>query len=262
MKTYAGKAVSVLENMRLTLGAMARLEKCKALFFEEASFAVATGVDSASENRAFFPIGVSQFQVNKVCSFYNRLGMPFIFPLFPGADRKILEEAGMAERGKWSLMVRSPAPTKGALVENLAVESLTFEVNKETDDWAETAWAGFDSPPGVPGAFVDLARGLRSSEGIFLILAKSGGKNGTPVGTVMLSLGNSTAGVYYFATLPSKRRKGIGEAMLNEAARITCERGYSLLTLQATPKGVPFYASQGFESLYEVPVYSFSDDVF
>jgi methionine-R-sulfoxide reductase len=78
----------------------------------------------------------------------------------------------------------------------------------------------FDSPPGAPASFVKLARGFRNSKGFFLILAKN---DGLPVGTALLSLSGGSAGIYYFATLPGERKKGVGHAMLHEAARLAVD---------------------------------------
>jgi GNAT superfamily N-acetyltransferase len=244
--------------MSFTLGTMTALTTSRAIFFGEEGFALATGTNAASENWAFFPSrAIDEQKVKKVCSFFGGLGLPFIWPLFPEAaqSRRILEESGMRSPGELLVMSRSQFQAEN----NYAPCSLTFEINKETDIWAQTAWAAFDSPPGAPDSFVGLARGLRNSEGFFLILAKRGD---FPVGTALLTLGGGNAGLYYFATLPEERRKGVGEAMLNEAARLAVKHGRRVITLQATPSGAPFYESRGFEPLFKLPLYSFSVEVF
>jgi hypothetical protein len=50
--------------------------------------------------------------------------------------------------------------------------------------------------------------------------------------------------------------------MMHEVTRLALELGKSVLTLQATPSGAPFYASRGFKPLFRLPVYSFSEKVF
>ena len=250
---------------------MAALETSRSIFFdEEEGIALATGTDSASENWAFFPKGASPASVKRVCAFFKELNLPFVWAVFPGAaaDVKILEEAGLRKRGELLVMYCAAF----SLVSDIAVapdfslapkkeknESITFVVNEEIDVWAETAWVAFDSQPGAPDSFVNMARGLGGSGGVFLILAK---RDGIPAGTVMLTLDGDNAGIYYFATLPTERRKGVGEAMLRETARIAFDRGFDVLTLQATPKGIPFYTAQGFEPLFKLPIYSFSEEVF
>ena len=257
---HVNKAV---ENMGFTLGAMAALKTSRSVFFEEsglvsAGLALATGTKSASENWAFFPSrSIDEKKVKQICSFFDDMGLPFIWPLFPEAvaGGRILEEAGMPVRGELLAM----AGSNFSLEENNVPASLTFEINKKTDIWAETAWRAFDSPPGAPASFVKLARGLADSGGVFLILAQ---RDGLPVGTAMLALSGGSAGIYYFATLPEEREKGVGNATLREATRLAIELGRGVLTLQATPVGVPFYASRGFKPLFRLPLHSFSEEVF
>ena len=248
------------ENMRFTLGAMAALKTSRSIFFEDdGNFAFATGTKAASENWAFFPSRVTEIKIKRVCSFFEEQGLPFIWPLFPEAaeNRRILEAAGMLSRGE--LQVMAGAAAKNSPEKNNAHLSLTFEINNKTDSWAETAWRAFDSPPGAPGSFVKLSRGLRDSEGFFLILAK---KDGLPVGTTMLTMSVGSAGIYYFGTLPEERGKGIGDALLREAMSLAFKLGRRAVTLQATPSGAPFYASRGFRPLLKLPLYSFSEEVF
>ena len=252
----------VIENMSFTLGAMAALKTSRSIFFEGegSDLALATGTDAASENWAFFPPcasrAIDEKVVKQVCCFFADLELPFIWPLFPeaAAEGRVLEESGMFARGELLAMERAIFPTE----KDSSLASLTFEINKEPDIWAETTWMAFGSPPGAPGSFMDLARGLRDSKGFCLVLAKKGD---LPVGTFMLTLSGGSAGIYYFATLPQERKKGVGDAMLHEIARLAFEMGCSILTLQATPIGAPFYASRGFEPLFRLPVYSFSEDV-
>jgi len=254
-------AVEVVKNISFTLEAMAALKTSRSIFFGEGSLALATGTNSASENWAFFPPcasrAIEEKVVKRVCAFFENLGQPFIWPLFPetAAAGRVLEEAGMKARGELLAMVCPKfSPEK-----NNIIAPLTFEINKKTDAWAEVAWMAFGSSAGVPDSFVRLARGLRDNKDFSLILAKRGD---LPVGTVMLSLSGESAGIYYFATLPEERKKGVGDAMLHEASRLTFERGCCALTLQATPMGAPFYASRGFKPLFGLPVYSFSEEVF
>jgi GNAT superfamily N-acetyltransferase len=74
-------------------------------------------------------------------------------------------------------------------------------------------------------------------------------------------------GVYYFAVLPEERRKGVGKAMIDKILRIASEGtsdfpALGFVVLQATPDGTRFYASQGFDTLFPIPLYSLSDDIY
>ena len=74
----------------------------------------------------------------------------------------------------------------------------------------------------------------------------------------MLTHGENVTGVYYFATLPKFRRKGIARAMMSEICRLSSGK---TIVLQATPSGVPFYKNFGFEELFTIPVYSNENDI-
>jgi GNAT superfamily N-acetyltransferase len=94
-------------------------------------------------------------------------------------------------------------------------------------------------------------------------------RNAVPVGTFMLASCGFEAGigVYYFATLPEERGKGVGSAMMEKILRVASEgaSGFPALgfvVLQATPSGARFYASQGFDALFPLPLYSLTQDVF
>ena len=262
MSQGTGKAVKAIKNMSFTLGAMAELTTSRSIFFDGCGLALATGTGSASENWAFFPDGASLADAKRVCAFFKDLGLPFIWPLFPDAAYGgILESAGMPVRGELLAMARTGyVNISPAFAKNLTFETNeSDEKNKISDAWAEAAWVAFNSPPGAPDSFVKLARGLCARDDIILLLARRGRVS---VGTAMLALNGESAGIYYFATMPEERRTGVGKAILHEASRLAFERRCTLMTLQATPEGVPFYASQGFTPLFRLPIYSFSEDVF
>ena len=255
----------LLDNMRFALRTMAGLSSCKSLILDKESFLLATGTDAASENWAFVSSpSLTTKQVRQACSFFGDLKLPFIWPLLPGcggAYRKILEESGLFVRGELTAMSRTVTLPKEGTGDEFVFEAVTNDASALM--WAETAWQAFDSPPGVPGAFANLARELYKKDGFVLL---TGIRDGVPVGTAMVSVATSSAvfsmGVYYFATLPEARRSGVGKALMDEILRRAYEKGISLVTLQATPAGEPFYASCGFVGLLKIPLHSFSLDVF
>jgi predicted acetyltransferase len=57
----------------------------------------------------------------------------------------------------------------------------------------------------------------------------------------------STAGIYWVATKPTARRRGLGAVVTTAAARIAFDDGADVVVLQATPAGVPVYERLGFE---------------
>jgi GNAT superfamily N-acetyltransferase len=256
----------VIDNLGFTLDAIARLPSCRLLSLDKSAFLAATGTKAASENWAFVPShSLEKSRVLQACSFFGQLELPFVWPVFPNAGRiyrRTLEEEGLFQRGEWTAMSRTVRFLKKT------PSSLTFEkvtTKKDAAVWAETAWRAFDSPPGAPASFVNVAQELFAEAGFLLMTAC---RNAVPVGTFMLASCGVGAGigVYYFATLPEERGRGVGSAMMDRILRIASEGtsefpALGLVVLQATPVGARFYASQGFDVLFPVPLYSLSSDI-
>ena len=127
--------------------------------------------------------------------------------------------------------------------------------------WAEAVWLGFGGEGRAPQSLLSLADGMRNDPSLRLATAVLGGVD---AGAFLLAVPETgrEAGVYYFAVLPELRRRGVASAMMEEAMRLARSRGKRRVVLQATPAGVPFYRSAGFEPLFEIPLFSTTDDVF
>ncbi|MDR2175892.1 MAG: GNAT family N-acetyltransferase [Synergistaceae bacterium] len=257
----------VAGNLAFTLGAIARLPSCRLFSFDESSFLLATGTKAASENWAFLPShSLEKSKILRARSFFGELDLPFVWPVLPNAGRayrRALEEEGLFQQGELTAMVRT------ARFLEKTPPPLAFEKAATKEDaalWAETAWRAFGSPPGAPASFVNVARELVTEAGFLLTTAC---RNGVPVGTFMLASCGLKAGigVYYFATLPEERGRGVGSAMMDRILRIASE-GTSdfpapgFVVLQATPAGARFYASHGFDALFPIPLCSMTRDVF
>jgi GNAT superfamily N-acetyltransferase len=282
---------ALLDNMSFTLRAMGDPDTSRFLSMGEDSFLLATGTDAASENWAFMPAGQpTEATVRRALEFFGDL--PFVWPILPGAEgaASVLEEMGLPLRGCLTAMAlniqnqgggaRSPlglrvcpllkfqngkgtGPPETPDIQGGETHSAPEEPGGLTCDrvttregamlWAEAAWRGFDSPAGAPATFINLAQGLCERDDFALVMAS---RDQEPVGTYMLA----GTGVYYFATLPYARRSGVGKAMMNDILRRASAAGW--ITLQATPSGVPFYASQSFKTLFKIPLHSPSPDIF
>lgn len=250
---------AVLDNLSFTLAAMSGLSSCRTLALDRDSFLLATGTEAASENWAFVPSSLpDRTTVLRVLSFFEALKLPFIWPVLPTASsgyRHILERCGLPKQGSLTAMTRSVSPARPPK----APTCESVRTREEATLWAEIAWRAFDAPAGAPATFVRLAQGLFAHEAFVLTIARC---NDQPAGTYLLSLSGSEAGVYYFATLPEMRRNGVGAAMMHAILSFAAERSIDLVTLQATPAGIPFYASQGFRKLFDIPVHSRTSDIF
>lgn len=253
----------LIQNMSCTLRKMAQLPCSHSILLKKGAFLLATGTDAASENWAFVPEGANFTDaLSSALPFFNDLKLPFIWPLLPGTPEtcaSLLASRGLPERGTLTAMSRFLNKEDA---QSSVSSPLTFEYAQTLETascWAEIAWQSFDSPPGAPESFVRLAQALSQDNSFLLAIAY---RHGQPAGTFLLSLQGSTAGVYYFAVMPDLRRQGLAQAMMAKIKEYTVQKGFPVLTLQATPSGLPFYAREGFENLFNIPIHSSSPDIF
>jgi len=71
--------------------------------------------------------------------------------------------------------------------------------------------------------------------------------NNEPVASATLFLGAGVAGLYYVATLPQARQKGIAAAMTLAACLEARDMSYRVGVLQSSPMAVSIYRRLGFK---------------
>jgi GNAT superfamily N-acetyltransferase len=71
--------------------------------------------------------------------------------------------------------------------------------------------------------------------------------DGVPASCAMVIRSGRTAGVYWVATDPALRRRGLGAVVTAAVSRAAFEYGVMVVVLQATELGVPVYRKLGFE---------------
>jgi ribosomal protein S18 acetylase RimI-like enzyme len=83
--------------------------------------------------------------------------------------------------------------------------------------------------------------------------------DGRPAATSQLVPAEGVAGIFYVATLPEFRNRGIGYAATLHACEAGREIGYRIATLQASPMGEPVYRRMGFIKCGEVWAYQWRE---
>jgi len=111
--------------------------------------------------------------------------------------------------------------------------------------WSEIAAPSFGVPSdALPAGLHQLER--FSEDMGARVISLLGHIDGTPVATAMVLFGAQAASIYYIATLPYARRKGVGSAMTRAACVAARERGYQLAVLEASKMGLGVYGRLGF----------------
>jgi hypothetical protein len=77
--------------------------------------------------------------------------------------------------------------------------------------------------------------------------------DGAPAATAMVLLSHSIAGIYWVATLPEYRGRGLGEACTRAATNAAFARGARAVVLQASQQGEPIYKRLGYREITRYP---------
>ena len=82
--------------------------------------------------------------------------------------------------------------------------------------------------------------------------------DGQPVATASMFHGAGVAGLYFVATLPEMRRRGIGAAISRSALVAAQNEGFTIGVLGSSPMGQRVYERLGFATVCDVDVYEWS----
>jgi GNAT superfamily N-acetyltransferase len=133
-----------------------------------------------------------------------------------------------------------------------------LEIIEVMDDKALKAWCrivcvAFGAPPEGAAAMMKLVKRERKyKQPIKLYLGLLDGKPATTSGYF---LGEGVAGIYFVATLPEARNKGLGFAVTQAALKDGRALGYRVGILQASKMGEPVYKRMGFKEYCRVSSY-------
>ena len=194
-------------------------------------------------------------RIKEVIDFYSSRGLPFLWMVGPRDSppdlSKRLEEAGLV-RGEGTRMamdlrqLKQPAEPSG-------FESKKVEDLQTLETFSRLAPEAYGVAVSLQEAASSWLRRMGLNQNLYQYLGCLGGK---PVATSLVLLCSGVAGLYYVATLPEARGKGIGSAITAAPLIEAREEGYRIAILQSTKLGYPVYARLGFKETRKGVSYS------
>jgi len=112
-------------------------------------------------------------------------------------------------------------------------------------DVAEDAWSTYGIPAEVTrtifggDAFIDAPH----------VVGVVGYADGAAASCALVHLSHGIAGLYWVSTVGSARGRGLGEACTRAVTNIGFDMGARMVSLQASPMGLPIYERLGFEKI-------------
>jgi ribosomal protein S18 acetylase RimI-like enzyme len=236
----------VRENLKSLLGALGKFPGARYALAEAGIVLYDGGVPDAYENYALLEPGYAAGAIESGLEFFR--GRSNIWPIFSEASGeaiRALEGNGLVRDDDFQAMTAElrdggPAAANGKIAEMVR--------GSEARMWADCAWRGFDAKEGAPEAFVSLSLEMARLECFSLmhIGEKSVG---------MLFASGGTCGIYYVATLPEARGRGMAGAMVEALKLRARELGFGHAALLATPQGCGLYLKHGFKGCGAVKIY-------
>ncbi|MBQ7594919.1 MAG: GNAT family N-acetyltransferase [Synergistaceae bacterium] len=243
----------IWEDLKFFLKRLKSLPVSESLRLGDEGFCVSTGCEF--ENWIYYPEKIVDVNlVNEAVKFFKERNMSFMWPIYDGGG-EVLRSSGLYHAGELTAMSLNPnKAVKPALNSSVKIRS----AEKIPDEWAKTVWRAFEyEGDEVSREYYDLVEAFNNDrESFSLYIAELDGEF---AGTFLLTHEKFLSGVYYFGVIPELRRKKVAASMMNEICRLSQGK---TITLQATPAGVPFYESFGFERLFAMPIYSNEMNVF
>jgi ribosomal protein S18 acetylase RimI-like enzyme len=182
--------------------------------------------------------------------------VPWRWWVGPDSDAGVAEallERGYSRDGSMPVMAAlldrlpQPPPPTGLVVERA-------EGPDGVADYVDAYASSFGVDATLRDLVVAAESGLRTDLGRLIRLV--GRIDGRAVATSAVLISNGVAGLYWIATDPGFRGRGIGAALTAEAMAIGRRHGASVCTLQASGLGEPVYRRLGFTAVSEVVLYS------
>ena len=166
-----------------------------------------------------------------------------------------LEHCGFDHSADWAAMDVDLAAVEGSLEEPEGCRVVEVCDERTLADWADAMCAGFDRYADSRDATYQhfLRTGVGGELPLCHYLAYS---DGLPSAACTVFLGSRTAGVYFVATIPSARRRGLASLVTRRGLEECRQRGYANAVLQASRMGEPLYRKMGFRRRAGMGLYS------
>jgi GNAT superfamily N-acetyltransferase len=166
----------------------------------------------------------------------------------PGTGERLVRR-GYTRLGRMPVMAadlsRVPGLTRPA---GLTIEQVSGRPGVE--EYVDAYLAAFGFAENLRDALVDTE--MRSLDSMIRLVGRVDGR---VVATSAVLLGAGVAGLYWIATVPEYRGRGIGAELTTAAMRVARDHGAAVGTLQASTMGEPVYRRLGFTEVGEVVLY-------
>ncbi len=219
-----------------------------------------TGIHSADMN------GIFQRQSNKndiiqnlkqAFNYFKKKKIPYYWWVGKHRNsnlREILEEFGYEHVADLPVMIadleKLPAPIK---MEN--IQCKTVQTLEELDAWSKISSVCLEMTPEAEVEYNNYCfhHNLTDTKMQELYLVYW---NGIPAASCMTFKGIDIATLYFIATLPEYRNRGLGRSITLHAMHMAKEEGYTLAGLQATSMGMSLYENLGFTTISTEFIYA------
>lgn len=202
------------------------------------------GFPATEFNRAFLkePGGDLAAALERTEAYFQNAELPFAYTVRSDREAECAEAlraAGAERQQEMPAMILDPIRDESQLPADLEIREVTS--SEDLKRYQETALAGFGFPKEIGRLFI--TEQFLGKPGVKLYLGLLAGE---PVCTSSLVPTPGIAGIYWVATLPEHRKRGLGEAITWAAVRGGIEAGCATASLQASEAGAPVYARMGF----------------
>ena len=216
-------------------------------------------IPSAGENYLLLPPDKANLNASLLrgIAFFKDRDTPFICPVSIAHDEStalLLENLGMRERARLTGMIRN---LKGYETKQEETPPL-LSSSENPERLANALWRAFDSDDCAPEQFISFIQGALSTDKVNIYALQQCGEIAA---ITMLTKTQDTAGIYYVATLPAFRRKGLGQKLMDYVLSDAKAMGYEYACLLATPSGHPLYLKCGFADVFSSSVYSYATEL-